>query len=88
MTTEQSLRRRISRSVSEALETISGVLGGWEGGSASFGAVDNYSDLDLFYLVAEDVSVEPLYVLAEKALESISPITVKYLAPPGRYYQL
>jgi hypothetical protein len=85
---QRALRGRISSELSEALKAIPGILGGWEGGSAAFGALDNYSDLDLFYLVAEGVSIEDLYASAEKVLETVSPIRLKYTAPPGRYYQV
>ena len=70
-----SLRARISSAVTEALRPLPSVLAGWEGGSAAFGAVDPYSDIDLEYLVADDAAFDVLYTSAERAIEAVSPIT-------------
>jgi hypothetical protein len=70
------------------LRSLAAVFAGWEGGSVAFGALDAYSDIDLNYLVDDDASFELLYTSAENALETVSPITVSYTAPPGRYYKL
>ena len=64
------------------------VFAGWEGGSAAFAAVDEYPDIDLIDLVADDASCELLYASAEHALETVSHITGSHDAPPGRYYML
>jgi hypothetical protein len=84
----ESLRSRITSAVSNALEPLPIVLAGWEGGSAAFGAVDGYSDIDLNFVVADDASSDLLYARAEAALETVSPITVSHFVPPGRYYKL
>jgi predicted nucleotidyltransferase len=84
----RSLRDRISRAVSEALIPLPVVFAGWEGGSAAFGALDGFSDIDLTYLVADEVPFELLYGSAEKALETVSPIMVSHTVPLGRYYKL
>jgi len=83
-----SLRNRISHVVSDALAPLTEVLAGWEGGSAAFGAVDDYSDVDLNFLVEDGTPIDLLYSLAEQALQTISPITASHPAPPGRYYKL
>ena len=85
---DQSLRDRISSAISNALRPLPAVFAGWEGGSAAFGALDAYSDIDLNYLVDDDASPELLYTSAENALELVSPITARHTAPPGRYYKL
>lgn len=88
MTIDPSLRDRISSAVTEALRPLPAVLAGWEGGSAAFGAVDAYSDIDLDYLVADDASFELLYASAERAIETVSPITASHTPVTGRYYKL
>jgi hypothetical protein len=85
---DRSLRDRISCAVTDALRPLPAVFAGWEGGSAAFGAVDGYSDIDLEYLVADDASFELLYASAEKALETVSAITATHTPSRGRYYKL
>src|SRR4051812_43902419 len=88
MSTSMVLRDRISTAVSQALQTVPSVLGGWEGGSAAFAQVDAYSDIDLTFLVTDDASFETLYAVAESALTTISPIDLSHSLPVGRYYKL
>ena len=85
---DQSLRCRISDAVTQALRPLPTVFAGWEGGSAAFGAVDAYSDIDLEYLVADHASFDDLYACAERALEAVSPITASHTPQKGRYYKL
>jgi hypothetical protein len=85
---DHSLRSRISNAVTKALRPIPAVLAGWEGGSAAFGAVDAYSDIDLDYLVSDDVPFERLYEVAERALETVSAIVSSHTPLKGRYYKL
>lgn len=88
MTIDHALRDRISKAVTDALRPLPTVFAGWEGGSAAFGAVDAYSDIDLEYLVADDASFELLYATAEDAIGTVSPITGRHTPPKGRYYKL
>lgn len=88
MPIDHALRERISSAVTEALRPIPSVLAGWEGGSAAFGAVDVYSDIDLEYLVADDASFDLLYASAARGLETVSPITASHTPLKGRYYKL
>lgn len=88
MEIDQSLRDRIAVAICRALEPLPAVLAAWEGGSASFGAVDGYSDIDVNVLVDDDVSLDVLYAAAEASLETVSPITASHFLPPGRYYKL
>jgi hypothetical protein len=85
---DQSLRDRIAGAVCGALRPLPDVLAGWEGGSAAFGAVDGYSDIDLTFLVSDDASFELLYAAAENSLKTVSPITVSHPFGHGRYYKL
>jgi len=85
---DQALRDRISDAVTQALRPLPTVFAGCEGGSAAFGAVDAYSDIDLEYIVADDASFDELYALAERAMEAVSPITGSHTPLTGRYYKL
>jgi hypothetical protein len=87
---KQSIRCRISDAVTQALRPLPTVFAGWEGGSAAFGAVDAYSDIDLLYIVADDAAFGDLYAIAEKAIETVSPITASHTPPSGvgMYYKL
>jgi hypothetical protein len=85
---DHSLRTRIAQAVTEALRPLPAVLAGWEGGSAAFGVVDAYSDIDLGYLVADDASFDDLYSSAETAMAAVSPITARHTPLLGRYYKL
>jgi hypothetical protein len=84
---DHSLRSRIATAVTEALRPRPDVLAGWEGGSAAFGAVDAYSDIDLGYLVADDVPFERLYEVAERALQTVSEIVGSHTPLKGRYVE-
>jgi hypothetical protein len=85
---DHPLRARISDAVTEALRPLPAVLAGWEGGSARFGVVDAYSDIDLGFVVADDARFEDLYASAERALEAVSPIVASHAPLEGRYYKL
>lgn len=88
MNVDHAFRDQITRAVADALRPLDVVLAGWEGGSAAYGAVDAYSDIDLEYLVADDASFEVLYAVAERALETVSPIVARHSPLKGRYYKL
>jgi hypothetical protein len=88
MMIDYALRARISSAVTEALRPLPAVFAGWEGGSAAFGSVDAYSDIDLEFLVADDASFELLYASAERAMAAVSPITAIHTPLKGRYYKL
>lgn len=83
-----SLREQISGVVCSALEPLPDVLAGWEGGSAAFGAIDSYSDIDLFFLVNDNASFDHLYATVASSLRGLSPITLCHDGAAGRYYQL
>jgi hypothetical protein len=85
---DQSLRDRVSDAVSQSLKPLPAVFAGWEGGSAAFGAVDAYSDIDLEFIVADDALFDDLYAIAERAIEAVSPITASHTPRTGRYYKL
>jgi len=84
----ESFRARIIDVVCQGLKALPTVLAGWEGGSTAFSTVDAYSDIDLNFLVDDDVSTDVLYAAAETSLQTVSPITTSHVVPPGRYYKL
>ena len=83
-----ALREQITLAVCDALELRPEVLAGWEGGSAAFGALDEFSDIDLNFLIDDTVSVDLLYTAAEASLQTVSPVTARHFVPPGCYYKL
>ena len=87
-TDHNSLRYRITSAVSEALRPLPNVLAGWEGGSIAFDATDEYSDIDLNFLVDDMTSIDALHAASEVAIAAVSPITATHLEAPGRYYKL
>src|SRR5947207_13678126 len=88
MMIDQSLRVRVSDALTHALRPLPAVFAGWEGGSAAFGTVDAYSDIDLDFIVADDALFDDLYALAERAIETVSPIAASHTPRTGRYYKL
>ena len=70
-------RETIVRTLSAALEPLPWVDAFWEGGSAAFGRADAWSDADLYVVVADDRLGEAFPVV-ERALTTLSPISLKY----------
>lgn len=85
---DSTLRDRITDALCNALQPLPHVLAGWEGGSAAFDLVDEYSDIDLNFLLDDATPVDPLYAVVESALEMVSPIAASHAQPPGRYFKL
>lgn len=85
---ESTVRDRITDALCIALQPLPNVLAGWEGGSAAFDLVDEYSDIDLNFLLDDAALVDPFYALVESALETVSPIAAVHFEPPGRYFKL
>lgn len=85
---DHAIRGRIAEALRARLEPLADILAGWEGGSAAFGALDAYSDIDLNFLVVDGAELPALYGLAEESLATVSPIVVSHSVPPGRYYKL
>lgn len=83
--TSQETREAILRKLVDELKKHKQVLGCFEGGSAAFGRVDEWSDID-FQIVVEDDFVEPSVKILEALLESISPIKVCYIMPAPTWH--
>lgn len=70
-------RGRILAALRAALEPLPFARAFWEGGSAAFGRLDEYSDLDL-HVDAEDDRVEDVFRAVEGALQALSPIELRW----------
>jgi predicted nucleotidyltransferase len=73
-------RLRIIQTLVEALKPLDFVHALYEGGSAAFNRVDEWSDIDL-YAVVDDGKMKDTFSEIEKALESLSPIAQKLEIP-------
>ena len=83
-----ALRGRITEAVTKVLQPLDHVLAGWESGSVAFNLEDQYSDIDLNFLLDDTSPTEPFYAVVESALETVSPIVASHSQPPGRYFKL
>ncbi len=68
-----------------ALKPLDYLLAVWEGGAASFGRIDEWSDIDL-YVVCEDDHVEETFKSTENSLLSVSEIDVHYRLPEPTWH--
>jgi predicted nucleotidyltransferase len=87
-------RLRLVTLLRESLQPLPRVLAMWEGGSAAWGRLDEWSDLDVLVLVEDDF-VEAAFEALEAALSAASPISLRYVLPrptwhghDQRFYQL
>jgi len=78
-------RRRLVTLLRESLEPLPGVLALWEGGSAAWGRLDEWSDLDVLVL-AEDDFVGETFDALEEALRSAGPISLRYVLPQPTWH--
>jgi len=85
---DSALRAQITEVVSNALQPLPYVLAGWESGSVASDRADDYSDIDLNFLLNDASPVDPLYAAVESALETVSPVAASHTEPPGRYFKL
>jgi predicted nucleotidyltransferase len=78
-------REQIVEAVRAKLEPLEFVNAMWEGGSAAFGRVDEFSDIDLLLDVADERVIETFEVL-EDTLRQLSPITDEYEVPQPTWH--
>lgn len=83
-----TLREQIIDSLCNALQPLPHVLAGWESGSVAFDLLDNYSDIDLNFLLGDAATIDSFYSIVESTLKIVSPIVVSHPEPPGRYFKL
>ncbi len=73
-------RGQILAALKSALEPRDDVYAMWESGAAAFGRVDEWSDIDVEFDVRDD-RVAEVFAAVERALETLSPIDLKYKTP-------
>lgn len=78
-------REDLIGAVEGALRALSDVDALWEAGSASFGRVDRFSDVDLLAVAAPE-AVDAAFTAAEAALAALSPIAQRYEVPPPTWH--
>lgn len=78
-------RPELIQALRQALEGLPAVDAAWEGGSAAFGSEDELSDIDAVAVVADD-ALGDTWAAVEAALESLSPIALRYDVPDTRGY--
>lgn len=78
-------RATIISELAKALEALPWVDAMWEGGSAAFGRVDQWSDVDL-QAIAEDARVPEIFEIVEAALATLSPVKQVYRVPEPAWH--
>ena len=73
-------REAIIYALINGLKPLDFVYAFYEGGAIAFDRVDEWSDLDLYFVVDDD-RVDDTFQAVEKVLESLSPIKQKYDVP-------
>ena len=77
MTNKNINRDEVTAAIARALEPLDYVYAMWEGGAVAFDRVDDWSDIDIC-ISAEDDRISDPFAVVEDALESITPIDLKY----------
>ena len=75
-------RDAIVQALVSSLRHLTYVRAMWEGGSAAFGRVDRWSDLDL-YILADEAKVTSTFRVVERTLRALSPISLTYVVEGG-----
>jgi predicted nucleotidyltransferase len=57
----------------------------WEGGAASFGRIDEWSDIDM-YVVCDDERVEDTFAAMKQAISSVSDIDLEFRLPEPAWH--
>jgi len=85
MTPPLLTRHQILHALAQALEPLEYTCAMWEGGAASFGRVDEWSDIDL-QIDVDDDHVEETMQVVERVLLELSPIDLKYELPQPAWH--
>jgi hypothetical protein len=78
-------REQVLQVLVENLEPLDYTRALCEGGAAAFNRQDEWSDIDL-HLVVDDEHVEQVFDVVDRALESLSPIDLKYELPQPTWH--
>ncbi|MEM8862234.1 MAG: hypothetical protein AAGD96_28280 [Chloroflexota bacterium] len=76
---------QIVQTIKDAIEPLDFVYGLFEGGAIAFGRDDEYSDIDL-HIVAADDQVTAVLPIIEKALVELGPLRDKYEVPQPTWH--
>jgi hypothetical protein len=78
-------REQVLQVLVQALEPLDYIHALWEGGAAAFNRQDQWSDIDL-HLVVDDDQVKEVFTVVDQALETLSPIDLKYQTPQPTWH--
>jgi hypothetical protein len=78
-------RQHLLDTLTKTFEPLDFVQAFWEGGSAGFDRVDQWSDTDI-QVIVEDDKVEETFLALEEALESLSEIELKFRLPEPTWH--
>lgn len=78
-------RQEILGQLQAILQPLEYVLAMWEGGAAAFGRVDEWSDIDVQFAVADE-HVEDTWTHIDQALLSLSPFTTRHRLPEPTWH--
>jgi len=73
-------REAVLRAIDDSVRPLNYVHSFWEGGAASSGRLDEWSDMDL-YLLVDDGRAEDTFLEIERGLSSLSPIDIRLRVP-------
>jgi predicted nucleotidyltransferase len=73
-------RENLIQTLRDALQPLAYIHGAWLGGSAAFGKLNDFSDIDLFAVVSDD-ALDLAFTSIEDALQACSPIAIRYQIP-------
>ncbi|KPJ61064.1 MAG: hypothetical protein AMJ46_03605 [Latescibacteria bacterium DG_63] len=73
-------REKITQTLVDALRPLDFVNALWEGGAIAFGRLDEWSDIDIC-VDSDDGKVKEVFPVAERALETLAPIELRYEVP-------
>ncbi len=78
-------REDILASLKTVVEPLPYALAMWEGGAASYGRVDQWSDLDVQFDVADEHAEDALAVV-DQTLQALSPVEIRYRVPEPTWH--
>lgn len=78
-------REAVLDAMRNALEPLDYVQAMWEAGAVSFDRVDEWSDIDL-QVACNDDRVEDVFSVAERTLNTLSPVDVRYRLPEPTWH--
>jgi len=70
-------RHQLIAGLRQALQDLPEVIAAWEGGSAAFTYLDEYSDVDAVAVVQDD-ALGTVFEAVERALNRLSPVTLRH----------